>query len=193
MSNNQSYAKVAQMEPPKSIPSSIEKPLVVRKNTGIDQSPVDKNSNGNTIEVNKNSANISPATNKIYAQRRNSDVDVNVRSNESEREPGQRIPVRMHGHTYDQPSVNEEECFSGVKRRQTVRYYLSGINSNSTRQGIVTYLENRNVHVTYLKIFSKRDRQRFLTAKLNIDETCVNIINERNFWPTGACFLPRMV
>ncbi|VDH93289.1 Hypothetical predicted protein [Mytilus galloprovincialis] len=80
----------------------------------------------------------------------------------------------------------DDNFFTGVSRKRSARYYLSGIDSKSTRSGIMTYLESRNVQVTYLRLFQSRNSLRYVSAKLNVSEQCANIIEGENFWPSGV-------
>ncbi|CAG2223403.1 unnamed protein product [Mytilus edulis] len=96
-----------------------------------------------------------------------------------------KIPVRLEGVTSHVETTNEN-FFTGVTKNRTARYYLSGIDSKSTRAGILSYLETKNVHVTYLRLFSTRNNDRRISAKLNIAENCAEIVETENFWPKGV-------
>lgn len=95
------------------------------------------------------------------------------------------IPVRVQGHTAE-TECTDNNFFSGVKKRKSARFYLSGIESRSTRQGIIEYCEKNKVKVTYCRIFSPRNRQRFLTAKINVTEECAYKLESSDFWPAGV-------
>ncbi|CAC5405418.1 unnamed protein product [Mytilus coruscus] len=100
-----------------------------------------------------------------------------------------KIPVRLDGITEDidtSPADSDENFFTGVKRKRTARYYLSGINPKSTRSGILAYLEKVNVHVTYLRLFNPKHSAQRLSAKLNVVENCADSIESHNFWPDGV-------
>ncbi|CAG2220218.1 unnamed protein product [Mytilus edulis] len=96
-----------------------------------------------------------------------------------------KIPVRLQGATAAVQST-DDNFFTGVSRKRSARYYLSGIDSKSTRSGIMTYLESRDVQVTYLRLFQSRNSLRYVSAKLNVSENCANIIEGENFWPIGV-------
>lgn len=102
-------------------------------------------------------------------------------------EPTFQIPVRVHGETAVTEKSANGNFFSGAKRRtKTSRFYLSGIDSKSTREGIIQFLEHKNVRVTYLRIFSQREHQRFVSAKINVPDECAERVKESDFWPTGV-------
>ncbi|CAC5396962.1 unnamed protein product [Mytilus coruscus] len=96
-----------------------------------------------------------------------------------------RIPVRLQGSTAAVQST-DDNFFTGVTRKRSTRYYLSGIDSKSTRSGIMSYLESRNVQVTYLRLFQSRNSSRYMSAKLNVAENCANIVESENFWPINV-------
>jgi hypothetical protein len=60
-----------------------------------------------------------------------------------------KIPVRIQRTTEDIKSTNDD-FFVGVSRKRSARFYLSGIDSKSTRTGIVRYLELKGVTTTFL-------------------------------------------
>lgn len=95
-----------------------------------------------------------------------------------------KIPVRVQGVT-ENLKLADDNFFTGVSKRKTARYYLSNINSKSTRQGILHHLEKNNVQVTYLRIFKQRDH-RFVSAKLNVVDDDSNVVEAQDFWPAGV-------
>lgn len=94
------------------------------------------------------------------------------------------IPTRVGGATSEIKSV-DENFFTGVTRKRTARYYLSGIDARSTHSGLKHYLESRNIHVTYLKLFSRRENARSISAKLNVAAQCADEIEADGFWLDG--------
>ena len=70
-----------------------------------------------------------------------------------------KIPVIVAKKTGDNVQANEHTVsdpnyvFIGVTRKWTSRYHLSGIDPKSTRYGIISFLEKRNVQVTYFRLF----------------------------------------
>jgi hypothetical protein len=62
-----------------------------------------------------------------------------------------RIPVRLKGETGNIVTTNDD-FFTCVTKKRAARYYVSGIDPKSTRSGIITYLEQRDVHVTFLRL-----------------------------------------
>lgn len=102
-----------------------------------------------------------------------------------EKQNGYRIPVRCQGVT-EPTIIDDENCFRGVIKHKTARYYIAGIHPNTTRTSIIEFLEERGVHCTYLKLFKKKEGQRTLSAKLNINKEHVPCVEKRRFWPSGV-------
>ena len=154
------------------------------------ESPVKKRSSVSNTAMGCNGILNTTGTSDIPESVSRGNVDIpkrqtNENAHPSYKEESFRIPVRVHGLTADiQPT--DEDLFTGVTRKRTARYYLSGINSKSTRTGIVKYLEQRGVHVTYLRLFNSSNYSRFISAKLNISDDCKHLIDTENFWPIGV-------
>ena len=113
--------------------------------------------------------------------------DGNTQRNSVEKNVNQnfKIPVRYGGVTED-IETTDDSFFKGVKRRRTARYYLSGIDSKSTRAAMVSYLESQSVRVTYLRLFKSKHNSRIVSAKLNVDENSADVVEARDFWPEGV-------
>ena len=95
-----------------------------------------------------------------------------------------RISVRLKGETENLFTTNDD-FFTGVTKKRTARYYVSGIDPKSTRSGIITYLEQRDVHVTFLRLFNTKHNSYRTAAKLNVSESSASIVESPNFWPNG--------
>jgi len=95
-----------------------------------------------------------------------------------------RIPVRLKGETENLVTTNDD-FFTGVTKKRTARYYISGIDPKSTRSGIITYLEQRDVHVTFLRLFNTKHNSYRIAAKLNVSESSASTVESHNFWPSG--------
>lgn len=110
---------------------------------------------------------------------------VTNRDSSEEKEMTFRIPVRTDGIT---PSIQhtDEEFFTGVSRKKTARFYMSGINAKSTRNGIWSYLTKRGVHVTYLRLFNTKNNARVISAKLNVSTSSADLVESSDFWPKGV-------
>ncbi|VDI54683.1 Hypothetical predicted protein [Mytilus galloprovincialis] len=143
-------------------------------------------------EVNKSTnGNISPlSTPKSYTNTHSdSHKDNGLREIDKQLSTTYKIPVRLDGVTENidtSPADSDENFFTGVKRKRTARYYLSGINPKSTRSGILAYLEKENVHVTYLRLFNTKHSAQRVSAKLNVVENCADYVESHNFWPDGG-------
>ncbi|VDI60859.1 Hypothetical predicted protein [Mytilus galloprovincialis] len=96
-----------------------------------------------------------------------------------------KIPVRLQGATAAVQST-DEYFLTGVSPKRSARYYFSGINSKSTCSEIMTYIESRNVQVTYLRLFQSRNSLRCVSAKLNVSKHCANINKGEIFGPGGV-------
>ena len=84
-----------------------------------------------------------------------------------------RISVRLKGETENLFTTNDD-FFTGVTKKRTARYYVSGIDPKSTRSGIITYLEQRDVHVTFLRLFNTKHNLYRTAAKLNVQPVSWN-------------------
>jgi hypothetical protein len=62
--------------------------------------------------------------------------------------------------------------FRGVRYKKAARYFLSGINKESTYEGIANFVENKGVQITHLALFKPRGRYSFRTAKINVLSQC---------------------
>jgi hypothetical protein len=91
-----------------------------------------------------------------------------------------RISVRLKGETENLFTTNDD-FFTGVTKKRTARYYVSGIDPKSTRSGIITYLEQRDVHVTFLRLFNTKHNSYRTAAKLNVSESSASIVESPNF------------
>ncbi|CAC5395586.1 unnamed protein product [Mytilus coruscus] len=136
-------------------------------------------------EVNKSAnGNISPlSTPKSSTTTNSGPQKVNgLREIDKQLNMTYKIPVRLDGVTEDintSPADSDENFFTGVKKKRTGRYYLSGINPKSTRSGILAYLEKVNVHVTYLRLFNPKHSAQRVSANLmllKIAQTLLNLI-----------------
>jgi hypothetical protein len=91
-----------------------------------------------------------------------------------------RTSVRLKGETENLFTTNDD-FFTGVTKKRTARYYVSGIDPKSTRSGIITYLEQRDVHVTFLRLFNTKHNSYRTAAKLNVSESSASIVESPNF------------
>ena len=77
--------------------------------------------------------------------------------------------------------------FIGVyQRKRPLRFYLAGIKSKSTKDGILKYLEQKGVKPAFLQLFSDRYNPNRISAKLHVNEDSEGIIKSENFWPPGV-------
>lgn len=79
-----------------------------------------------------------------------------------------------------------KDVFPGVTYKKAARYFLSGINKESTYDGIKNYVENKGVHITHLTRFKPKGRYSIRTAKINIASKCSQIVDAQEFWPDGV-------
>ena len=80
----------------------------------------------------------------------------------------------------------EKDIFLGVTYRKTARFYLSGIDKESTSLGIQNYIQNKGIKITHFILFKPKTRSRFLSAKLNVPAHHADLIEDANFWPEGV-------
>lgn len=74
--------------------------------------------------------------------------------------------------------------FVGVerKRNRTKSFFLSGIAENVTEKQILSFLKQKNVTPTLIRIFKSR-RKQTLFAKINFLSKDCSIVLQENFWP----------
>ena len=79
---------------------------------------------------------------------------------------------------------NREDGFVGVKRKRnnTRRFFLSGIDEKVSDEMISSYLNQRGIHSTFLKVF-KSKRKGTVSAKLHVSQADSIAILQDNFWP----------
>jgi hypothetical protein len=65
-------------------------------------------------------------------------------------------------------SKRQEDVFIGVTYRKSARYYLSGIGNESTRAGVLSFIEHRHVKVTHLMLFKPKFHRSLMTVKVNV-------------------------
>jgi hypothetical protein len=99
--------------------------------------------------------------------------------------PGEAGKYAQRDDDVDRPVINDESMFEGVGRKgRTRRYYVGGIKSNSTRQGICNYLEHKNIHPTAVRVMSSG--RGCLAAKLTVPSFEGVSLEDKQFWPSGV-------
>ena len=83
-------------------------------------------------------------------------------------------------------SKRQEEVFVGVTYRKSARYYLSGIGNESTRAGILNFIEQKGVKVTHLMLFKPKFHRSLMTAKVNVSPEFAKTVESPTFWPDGV-------
>lgn len=83
-------------------------------------------------------------------------------------------------------SKQTKDVFLGVTYKKAARYYLSGINHESTYEGIKTYVESKGVKISYLTLFKPKGRYSVRTAKINVSPNCSETVEAPGFWPDGV-------
>jgi hypothetical protein len=74
--------------------------------------------------------------------------------------------------------------FTGVerKRNKIKSFFLSGIAQNVTESQVLSYLKERNVIPTQIRIFHSQ-RKGTLSAKVNVSSKNCSAVSEERFWP----------
>ena len=80
--------------------------------------------------------------------------------------------------------TNRSDDSKGYTRNRVDRYFVSGIRKSSTESGMRNYLEEQNVHVTFIRYFSNPNSVTD-SAQLNVVCENSNIIQNNSFWPWG--------
>jgi hypothetical protein len=83
-------------------------------------------------------------------------------------------------------SKRQEDVFVGVTYRKSARYYLSGIGNESTRAGILNFIEHKGVKVTHLMLFKPKFHRSLMTAKVNVSPEFAKTVESPRFWPDGV-------
>jgi hypothetical protein len=79
---------------------------------------------------------------------------------------------------------NDDNMFEGVGRKgRTRRYYIGGIRSNSTRQGMCNYLAHKNIHPTAVRVMSSG--RGCLAAKITVAAFEGVSLEDKQFWSSG--------
>jgi hypothetical protein len=84
----------------------------------------------------------------------------------------------------------QKDVFRGVTHNKSARYFLSGIDKETTYDGIKNYLKNKGIHETHLALFKPRGRFASRTAKINIPPFYARSVESRGFWPEGIWCRP---
>lgn len=81
----------------------------------------------------------------------------------------------------DQNTVSKQtkDIFLGVTYTKAARYYLSGINHESTYEGI-------KLKISYLTLFKPKGRYAVRTAKIKLSPKCSQTVEAPGFWPDGV-------
>jgi hypothetical protein len=79
----------------------------------------------------------------------------------------------------------KRDVFLGIthRKRRNARFYLTGIDLETTRDGIINYVQDNNIRVTYLALFQSKYHKDFLSAKIHVSEENRTTISARSFWP----------
>ena len=64
--------------------------------------------------------------------------------------------VKLNDNCDDTQSNHSEDVFRGVRYKRNARYYVSGIDRESNKHGILRYIENKGVKVTHMVMFKPR-------------------------------------
>lgn len=74
-----------------------------------------------------------------------------------------------------------KDIFLGVTYKKSARYFLSGVNKDSTHDEIKQFLESKGVHVTHLSLFQPKGRFSVRTAKINVSPQYSNAMESTDF------------
>ncbi len=74
--------------------------------------------------------------------------------------------------------------FQGSDRRRVSRFYIGGIRKSSTYEDMKSYLQERDVRVTFIRFFQRQNRSTS-AAQLNVDAADESLVSDPKFWPQG--------
>lgn len=102
------------------------------------------------------------------------------------------VSAKTESKNFNKPSTekgnDKRDVFLGIthRRRKNAQFYLTGIDRETTRDGIINYVRDRNIRVTYLSLFQPKYNPDCLSAKIHIPEENRETITMRSFWPRGV-------
>lgn len=102
------------------------------------------------------------------------------------------VPMKTESKKFNKPNTekanDKRDVFLGIthRRRKNAQFYLTGIDRETTRDGIINYVRDRDIRVTYLSLFQPKYNPDCLSAKIHIPEENRETINMRSFWPRGV-------
>lgn len=149
---------------------------------------VEKFSGSNVVRENNNVE--APQTAKSqqlsYAEAVERNPVSSITSKENGKEVNQRYGKEQE-FTYRRNNQQDDDSSSGFvgvqrKRNRTKSFFLSGIAVNVTEKQIFSFLKQKNVTSTLIRIFQSR-RKQTLSAKINILSKDCTIVSQENFWP----------
>ena len=76
--------------------------------------------------------------------------------------------------------------FVGVSYKRRARFYLWGIGNESTREGILEFMDEQGIKVTHLVVFKPKSPRARLSAKINVDYSHAHLLESEGFWPDGV-------
>jgi hypothetical protein len=105
------------------------------------------------------------------------------------------IPIPVHISRKPNSELNKandsnqkRDVFLGVthRKRRTAKFYLTGIDCETSRDGIFNYVQESNIRVTYLSLFQSKYNKDCLSAKIHVPEENRTALCARSFWPPGV-------
>ena len=94
--------------------------------------------------------------------------------------------VKLNENCDDTQSNHSEDVFRGVRYKRNARYYVSGIDRDSNKHGILRYVENKGVKVTHMVMFKPRTPRSQHRMKINVPLAHASIVERYDFWPDGV-------
>jgi predicted RecB family nuclease len=117
-----------------------------------------------------------------YSSDRNSSMSITHQPGPSTDRPNTK------NHTYSKKNHNDEdEIFRGVTYKRSVRYYMSGLTDDTTRAGIMAFLNRQGIKVTHIRVFESKYGKSPKSAKIHISPECVETLESDEFFlPDGV-------
>ena len=119
------------------------------------------------------------SSNGNYSDRNQERVDIDMASvREKDTEEARPIPVVTR-------TANTSKGFRGVLRKRARKYFLSGIDPDSTENDLRDFLTENDVMHTEIRFFKSR-RSESMLAKVTIWEENAATVESEGFWPYGV-------
>ena len=93
------------------------------------------------------------------------------------------LSVKLNENCDDTQSNHSDDVFRDVRYIRNARYYVSDIGCESTKHGILRYIENNGVKLTHVAILKPKTPLSQLRMKINVPLAHASIVERYDLWP----------